>query len=84
MNGAAPALGARGAFVCEPLSSASQGARVEARRPDGGVPEWLKGTDCKSVGFAYVGSNPTPSTIFGCWWRLRSAEPASTIMTARP
>ena len=30
----------------------------------GGVPEWLKGTDCKSVGFAYVGSNPTPSTKF--------------------
>jgi hypothetical protein len=30
----------------------------------GGVPEWLKGTDCKSVGYAYVGSNPTPSTIF--------------------
>src|SRR3954469_18637405 len=28
----------------------------------GGVPEWLKGTDCKSVGLAYVGSNPTPST----------------------
>ena len=30
--------------------------------PFGGVPEWLKGTDCKSVGYAYVGSNPTPST----------------------
>ena len=29
----------------------------------GGMPEWLKGTDCKSVGSAYVGSNPTPSTI---------------------
>src|SRR6476620_1518952 len=29
---------------------------------DGGVPEWLKGTDCKSVGFAYAGSNPAPST----------------------
>jgi hypothetical protein len=28
----------------------------------GGVPEWLKGTGCKPVGFAYVGSNPTPST----------------------
>jgi hypothetical protein len=28
----------------------------------GGMPEWLKGTDCKSVGLAYVGSNPTPST----------------------
>ena len=30
---------------------------------NGGVPEWLKGTDCKSVGYAYVGSKPTPSTI---------------------
>ena len=29
----------------------------------GEMPEWLKGTDCKSVGFAYVGSNPTLSTI---------------------
>jgi hypothetical protein len=28
----------------------------------GGVPEWLKGTGCKPVGIAYVGSNPTPST----------------------
>ena len=28
----------------------------------GGVPEWLKGTGCKPVGLAYVGSNPTPST----------------------
>jgi hypothetical protein len=32
------------------------------RSRDGEVPEWLKGTDCKSVGFAYVGSNPTLST----------------------
>ena len=24
----------------------------------GGVPEWLKGEDCKSVGVAYAGSNP--------------------------
>ena len=29
----------------------------------GGVPEWLKGTDCKSVGNAFGGSNPPPSTI---------------------
>ena len=28
----------------------------------GGVPEWLKGTGCKPVSFAYVGSNPTPTT----------------------
>ena len=31
----------------------------------GGVPEWLKGADCKSVGIAYDGSNPSPSTS-GC------------------
>ena len=29
----------------------------------GGVPEWPKGTDCKSVGNAFGGSNPPPSTI---------------------
>ncbi len=33
------------------------------RKAYGGVPEWLKGADCKSAGEAYVGSNPTP-TIF--------------------
>lgn len=22
------------------------------------MPEWLKGTDCKSVGFTFAGSNP--------------------------
>ena len=31
----------------------------------GGVPEWLKGTGCKPVSYAYVGSNPTPSTTEG-------------------
>ena len=29
----------------------------------GGVPERSKGTDCKSVGSAFGGSNPPPSTI---------------------
>lgn len=24
----------------------------------GSVPEWLMGADCKSVGYAYAGSNP--------------------------
>jgi hypothetical protein len=28
----------------------------------GGVPEWSKGTDCKSVGEAFGGSNPPPTT----------------------
>ena len=29
----------------------------------GGVPEWSKGSDCKSDGLAFEGSNPSPSTI---------------------
>ena len=30
----------------------------------GGIPEWPKGTDCKSVSSAFDGSNPSPSTIY--------------------
>ncbi len=30
----------------------------------GGVPEWPKGSDCKSDGSAFGGSNPPPSTNF--------------------
>src|SRR5690348_14909390 len=30
--------------------------------PHGGLPEWSKGADCKSVGTAYEGSNPSPAT----------------------
>ena len=30
----------------------------------GGVPEWLKGADCKSVGYAYNGSKPFSSTKY--------------------
>ncbi len=30
---------------------------------NGEVPEWLKGADCKSAAFRFVGSNPTLSTI---------------------
>ena len=29
----------------------------------GGVPEWPKGADCKSVAFRFGGSNPPSSTI---------------------
>ena len=45
----------RGALV-------SRGRLVCRGRVKGGVPERLKGTGCKPVGYAYVGSNPTPST----------------------
>ena len=31
----------------------------------GGVPERSKGSDCKSDGYAFEGSNPSPTTIFG-------------------
>ena len=30
----------------------------------GSLPEWLMGADCKSAGYAYVGSNPTRPTTF--------------------
>ena len=49
----------------------SQGRRVFARAlqrqkwRSGGVAEWLKAADCKSARVAYVGSNPTPTTIAG-------------------
>ena len=31
------------------------------------MPEWLKGTDCKSVAVGYDGSNPSLPTIFSAW-----------------
>ena len=30
------------------------------------MPEWLKGTGCKPVGSAYLGSNPSAPTILAC------------------
>lgn len=33
---------------------------------NGRVPEWLKGTGCKPVGYAYLGSNPSAPTIYAC------------------
>ena len=29
----------------------------------GKIPEWPKGTDCKSAGTAFEGSNPSPPTL---------------------
>ena len=61
---------ARFAFGCvdiRPAVSKWRYPEIRSRREPGrscrgGVPEWLKGTGCKPVGLAYVGSNPTPST----------------------
>ena len=42
----------------------AEGHRFEPYRPHrfGWIPEWPKGADCKSVGTAFEGSNPSPST----------------------
>ena len=40
----------------------------------GGVAEWLKAADCKSARVAYVGSNPTPTTIIS----LKAGHPAGS------
>src|SRR5215468_5738074 len=37
----------------------------------GRLPEWPKGAVCKTVGSAYVGSNPTPATTCGMLSELR-------------
>ena len=43
-------------------------------RSRGGVPEWLKGSDCKSDGSAFGGSNPPPSTILSGQIRVARDE----------
>ena len=40
-----------------------RGVRPPLPAPFGGIPEWLKGADCKSAGTAFDGSNPSPTTI---------------------
>jgi hypothetical protein len=56
-------------FTCDDKRKSLIDKAFFVRFSGGGVPEWLKGTGCKPVGYAYVGSNPTPSTIVwaGVW-----------------
>ena len=51
--------------LCKDFAARQQemASRYNAIRYDGGVAEWLKAADCKSARVAYVGSNPTPTTI---------------------
>ena len=46
------------------VPSSILGAGTTARNigASGGVGEWLKPADCKSVAYGYAGSNPAPST----------------------
>lgn len=46
-------------------------ASLDAREKfSGGVPKWPTGADCKSAGIAFLGSNPSPTTIFKPQFRL--------------
>ncbi len=38
---------------------------IRSRRFNGGIPEWPKGADCKSVSCAFGGSNPPSPTRRG-------------------
>ena len=65
----------KNSFIEEPFAGVAQpveqlicnqqvaGSSPIASSKSGGVPEWPKGADCKSVGSAFGGSNPPPSTI---------------------
>ena len=44
-------------------SSPSTSSNTERKREYGGIPEWPKGTDCKSAGNAFGGSNPPSPTM---------------------
>ena len=47
---------------------------------DGGVPEWLKGTGCKPVGYAYYGSNPYAPTIVWLMPMIAQAHPGQAFI----
>ncbi len=49
-------------FVCSKKLLTAQSNISIIRGSLGGVAEWLKATDCKSVLSEYAGSNPAPST----------------------
>ena len=56
------------AFVCKKIMLAMLGVvwnyvRIRFSSYLGGVPKWTTGADCKSVGDAFDGSNPSPTTI---------------------
>ncbi len=54
-------LGSHGSAQAFAQSPASD-ERFAGARKLGGIPEWPKGSDCKSDGNAFTGSNPVPPT----------------------
>ena len=59
-----------------------RGDSSRCRRIRGGVPERSKGTDCKSVGEAFGGSNPPPSTIHGIFHGLVGSQGPRAYLTS--
>ncbi len=51
-------------LICNQQVAGSSPIASSGLNRTGGVPEWLKGADCKSAGEAYGGSTPPPSTKF--------------------
>src|SRR5712672_299606 len=50
----------------------------------GRLPEWPKGAVCKTVGSAYVGSNPTPATTCGNGPLAAETLPAGRFLLVTP
>src|SRR4029077_18758695 len=55
-----------------------------ARTAYGRLPEWPKGAVCKTVGSAYVGSNPTPATTSGNGPLAAETRPAGRFLLVTP
>jgi hypothetical protein len=55
-----------------------------ARAAHGRLPEWPKGAVCKTVGSAYVGSNPTPATTSENCPRPLVMWSGAVLVTSRP
>ena len=63
-----------------PVASAILHRAVLGRAAHGRLPEWPKGAVCKTVGTAYVGSNPTPATPWLTARWLRKHGPAGDLL----
>ena len=52
--------------MCDRILNRERHLKLNQRLHDinGWIPEWPKGADCKSVGTAFEGSNPSPSIVF--------------------
>lgn len=60
-------------LICNQQVAGSSPVLGSNQQKNGGIPKRPKGADCKSVGTAFAGSNPAPSTI--CYNRvLRGSE----------